>query len=478
MYHTTTQMHMSLYGNSNYTFMPMSNSGMNIYSNMYQENNTPTSRRSTRQVFANTSVPPLTAQAIWSTYSSRLKEKEGNTSLLLSTNNKRRTRGAGANVNYAEDALSDEAEFWGGEEYNKRNMTPVDKNSSGRPYTMREGASEKPVTKRWMRKTKHVYKSNKEMERMAEQKEVLIPIRLDFDFENHKLRDTFTWNLNEKIITPESFAEILCNDLEIPVETYTPLIAEAIRSQVAEYESAAEKSLSRVDYRVEINLDIQVGKLNLRDRFEWDLSSDLTPEEFSRLLTADLGVGGEFAPIIAFSIHEQLLRHKEKLDDFDPESEPLKSAFRPFDEAEEWAPILETLTTEELEKIVLDKERSIRRLRRETSRFGNSRSRQLPRNPNSSILSPNSSPLRRQKNMQPVKPLKQERVRERGQRLAPEQLEKWHCEHCRINGRDTPLVRRGPDGTKTLCNACGLYWINKSSLPPLRKDMFAHQQIH
>ena len=36
--------------------------------------------------------------------------------------------------------------------------------------------------------------------------EVLVPIRLDMEIEGHKLRDTFTWNKNEQLITPEQFA--------------------------------------------------------------------------------------------------------------------------------------------------------------------------------------------------------------------------------------------------------------------------------
>ncbi|KAG9296393.1 hypothetical protein G9A89_014985 [Geosiphon pyriformis] len=452
-----------------YISSPLQHAGLYGIASSYSANTTP-SKRSTRQGF----VAPIqsTAQAIWTTYSNRLKE--GNTSLLLPVISKRRTRGAGPS-SYVEDMVTDEEEFWGNDEF-KRGITPVDKTGTVRPTLSREGTGDKPVQKRFMRRTKHVYKSVKEVERMADQNEILIPIRLDIDFEHHKLRDTFTWNLNEKIITPENFAEIMCNDLDISVDTYSPMIAESIRTQINDYEPTAEKSLKQEDNRVTITLDVQVGKMNLRDRFEWDLSSDLTPEEFSRLLTADLGVGGEFAPIIAFNIHEQLLRHKnEILNDSDTESEPLQSAFRALDEAEDWSPVLGTLTTEELEKLVLDKERSFRRLRRETSRFGNSRSRHLrqttPRS-SSGIRSPAATPTRRNKN------LKQERVRgERGTKLAPEQLEKWHCDHCRINGRDTPLVRRGPDGGKTLCNACGLYWINKAKLPPLRKDMFAQQEI-
>lgn len=105
-----------------------------------------------------------------------------------------------------------------------------------------------------------------------------------------------------------------------------------------------------------------MGRLNLRDRFEWDLSSDLTPEEFSRTLASDLGIGGEFVSMIAHSIHEQISKYKKemRLDDSDNEREPLKSIFRSYEDAEEWCPVLEILTSEELEKIRLDQERDIR----------------------------------------------------------------------------------------------------------------------
>ena len=86
----------------------------------------------------------------------------------------------------------------------------------------------------------------------------------------------------------------------------------------------------------------------------------MTPEAFAKQLAADIGVGGEFAPLIAHNIREQLLRFKkERLADGDRDQDPLTTVYRPVDTAE-WAPILETLTPEELEKVVLDKERSIR----------------------------------------------------------------------------------------------------------------------
>ncbi|KAL3621003.1 GATA transcription factor 24 [Castilleja foliolosa] len=35
------------------------------------------------------------------------------------------------------------------------------------------------------------------------------------------------------------------------------------------------------------------------------------------------------------------------------------------------------------------------------------------------------------------------------------------CRHCGNSSKSTPMMRRGPDGPRTLCNACGLKWANK-----------------
>ncbi|RWV81060.1 hypothetical protein BHE74_00027120 [Ensete ventricosum] len=40
-------------------------------------------------------------------------------------------------------------------------------------------------------------------------------------------------------------------------------------------------------------------------------------------------------------------------------------------------------------------------------------------------------------------------------------LETSSCHHCGISSKSTPMMRRGPDGPRTLCNACGLMWANK-----------------
>ncbi|KAJ6799742.1 GATA transcription factor 20-like isoform X1 [Iris pallida] len=44
------------------------------------------------------------------------------------------------------------------------------------------------------------------------------------------------------------------------------------------------------------------------------------------------------------------------------------------------------------------------------------------------------------------------------------------CHHCGISVKSTPMMRRGPDGPRTLCNACGLMWANKGQLKDLSKN--------
>lgn len=47
------------------------------------------------------------------------------------------------------------------------------------------------------------------------------------------------------------------------------------------------------------------------------------------------------------------------------------------------------------------------------------------------------------------------------------------CRHCGINEKCTPMMRRGPDGPRTLCNACGLMWANKVNT----SGMFLHYLV-
>lgn len=48
------------------------------------------------------------------------------------------------------------------------------------------------------------------------------------------------------------------------------------------------------DLRLLIKVDIMVGNQNLSDSFEWDLNSEVQPEEFASAYCRELGLSGEF----------------------------------------------------------------------------------------------------------------------------------------------------------------------------------------
>ncbi|OMO85252.1 Zinc finger, GATA-type [Corchorus capsularis] len=48
-------------------------------------------------------------------------------------------------------------------------------------------------------------------------------------------------------------------------------------------------------------------------------------------------------------------------------------------------------------------------------------------------------------------------------------MQETSCSHCGISSKSTPMMRRGPAGPRTLCNACGLKWANKGILRDLSK---------
>ncbi|ESO04007.1 hypothetical protein HELRODRAFT_185604 [Helobdella robusta] len=198
------------------------------------------------------------------------------------------------------------------------------------------------------------------------QPEVLVPIRLDIEFEGQKLRDCFTWNKNEQLITPEQFAEVLCDDLDLNPIHFIPAIAQSIRQQIDCY--PVDNILEdQSDQRVIIKLNIHVGNISLADQFEWDLSEkENVPEEFAAKLCAELGLGGEFVTAISYSIRGQLSWHQRTYAFSEAPLPVVEVALRNPSEADQWCPFLETLTDAEMEKKIRDQDRNTRRMRRLT----------------------------------------------------------------------------------------------------------------
>ena len=282
-------------------------------------------------------------------------------------------------------------------------------------------------------------RSEQQVEQAALLPEILVPIKLDMDIDSsRRLKDTFLWNVNETLITPDHFAMTMCMDLDLPLNPFSAQIAAAIRNQVEEYTSVAVVPLPEgAEFRTIVRLEICLRKWLFVDRFEWDISSIsplapaqtqptqhaapqqlseqqsqsqagssvqtpappqqggekavitttsapphpmLTPEAFARATCADLGLTGEFIPTITSAIYEASLLHKKTLLDSHapltpPENDAAFSAEAGWRIDQEglgagWAPRMIALTREDLEKREGDRERQVRRLRREAGRYG------------------------------------------------------------------------------------------------------------
>ncbi|KAF8073941.1 hypothetical protein FPV67DRAFT_1666684 [Lyophyllum atratum] len=415
---------------------------------------------------------PTTTQALQSTYSSRLRT---GVSLLMQpviatapATGSRSTRRGGGVINYADPGSGDEILDAGALESDDsdfvasggtRTSIRETRTRGGRTTTYNTAAGTstpqppapqkaeldqsylgmvppaKFIKSRMMPPTQHVYPTQDMMEKHAVKRSALIPIRVEFETETHRVRDCFVWNLNENLIKPETFARTFCTDLDLPLQPWMDTVANQIRAQIEEYEGVASMDLGIdgamdvedippngddvPECRVILSVDVQVANHHLMDHIEWDLLSSLTPEDFARKLCSEIGLGGEAVPLIAHAVHEELMKHKKDAvewgvigGDRDVIADEagtggdrttrdrtgllkdktglglgwgrapkdgrgprvLKSVWRDWVEAEEFRTKFEVLSAEEVEKREIERERASRRLRRETSKFQTTRS--------------------------------------------------------------------------------------------------------
>lgn len=83
----------------------------------------------------------------------------------------------------------------------------------------------------------------------------LIPIRVEFETDAHRIRDCFVWNYAESISTPESFARVFCADLDLPENPWLATVANQIRAQIEEWESVARLKIGMDGAMPEDTLD-------------------------------------------------------------------------------------------------------------------------------------------------------------------------------------------------------------------------------
>lgn len=252
------------------------------------------------------------------------------------------------------------------------------------------------------RKTRELRISRRDMKIQSEQLEDLVPIRIDIDSDKIKLRDTFTWNLHDRVVSPELFAEKLVEDLGLPLETSGQLIRDIGKSiseqlmefypQIYVHDEPLDPHLPYTAYRNEemrilVKLNITIGQHTLIDQFEWDINDPRnSPEEFALRMTNDLSLSGEFTTAIAHSIREQsqmftkslyIVAHPfdgRPIEDPDLSASflptPVSSAFRPYQSAKEHTPYLYELNETDLERTEISLSREQRRQKRSVNRRG------------------------------------------------------------------------------------------------------------
>ena len=194
----------------------------------------------------------------------------------------------------------------------------------------------------------------------------------------------------------------------------TPAVIQTAQGEVTAAASPMPPDASDDDgspddtYRCIISLNINLSSQVYTDKFEWSLLHPPgTAEIFAKQTCADLGLHGEWVPAMTHAIYEAVLKLKKEAcesgglvagwgasaaaaataaaggtlpagsgaNEFPNDAavtaggEGAGWRYDPEHLADDWEPKLEVLSKEEIEKREGDRERQIRRLRRETARF-------------------------------------------------------------------------------------------------------------
>ncbi|KAI9738954.1 MAG: Chromatin structure remodeling complex protein sfh1 [Claussenomyces sp. TS43310] len=265
-------------------------------------------------------------------------------------------------------------------------------------------------------------------------------------------------------------------------------------------------------YRCIITLNINLSNYLYTDKFEWSLLHPPgTADIFAKQTCADMGLAGEWVPAMTHAIYEAVLRLKKEAcesgglvgnsgygGDFANDAANGAEAgwrYDPEHLADEWEPKVELLSKEEIEKREGDRERQIRRLRRETARFSSSAGMMggIPQAGERGFF--DAEPLeermgrgersKKKRRFRSLSPLG--RSGTPGGRGTPDtgglagyggggglseyERSTWRCSQCKVWGSAVWAVRDGPHGPRTLCNNCGFLFERDRKLPSWAKDL-------
>lgn len=281
-------------------------------------------------------------------------------------------------------------------------------------------------------------------------------------------------------------------------------------------------------YRCVIKLSVYHASRLFEDKFEWSL---LHPpgaaEAFAKQTCADMGLNGEWVLAITHAIHEAVLRLKKETCEggntigwgqIDNQAVRLEEAagwrYDDADFGEEWEPRLEMLSKEDIERREVDRERVLRRQRREMARFTSTAgmtptAREQEAQQRGSYFdylgtgAGDETPLmgrgernRRKRMRRSASPSTKDTPEPQesgwgGDNKAftnDQERSTWRCSHCLVWGTAVWAVRSGPKGPRvslieasntmfctnnqqTLCNNCAMLYERDKELPAWSKDL-------
>jgi chromatin structure-remodeling complex subunit SFH1 len=289
-----------------------------------------------------------------------------------------------------------------------------------------------------------------------------------------------------------------------PFKTTAPATPAAVQTSQGEVTAAATPIPVEPDdfspddtYRCIINLNINLSSQVYTDKFEWSLLHPPgTAEIFAKQTCADLGLHGEWIPAMTHAIYEAVLKLKKEACEAGglvagwgnasgatlgggaefPNDAAVTAGgegagwrYDPEHLADEWEPKLETLSKEEIEKREGDRERQIRRLRRETARFSSNTgmaggvpigfafSGLIEQEEERMGRGERSKKKKRFKSLSPLRRSSTPGVRGTpaagegyggGGTLTEAERINWRCSHCRVWGTSVWAVRDGPLGPR------------------------------
>lgn len=248
-------------------------------------------------------------------------------------------------------------------------------------------------------------------------------------------------------------------------------------------------------FRCIITLSIYLSSRLYQDKFEWSL---LHPpgaaEAFAKQTCADMGLNGEWVMAITHAIYEAVLRLKKEaceggmmmigggtwsggeMDNQAVRPEGAGWRYDIDDFGAEWEPKFEALSKEEIEKREGDRERQLRRLRRETAKFSSTAgmvpsAREQEAQMRGSYFDYTAvgnggedSPLlgrgersKKKRRFRSLSPVAKAQTPDssasaawggEANRLQEYERQTWRCKHCLIWGNAVWAVRDGPLGPR------------------------------